>query len=288
MRNRGFTLIELMVVLAIVTVLIALLAPALHHAVDDARRIACVNNLKQIGTAMHHYHDTYSTFPPGWVAQDGYPGNGLEYGWGARLLPFHLDQEELAGKLDIRGRPDAKNALLQTKIPVFLCPTDTTPDLNPLRGNFATSNYSGSYGDQPFPRWAPLGQSDAWPGSMDAPMKSTGVFCRNSKVKVQDITDGLENTIFLGEKSSRGGGSVWFGVTDNAHEDDTLSDLSHGSTPNAGPNAFSSRHSAIVNVGMASGTVRSINVAINSTSAPYKGVWQLLGNKADGMVMPNY
>ena len=96
--RRGFTLIELLVVIAIIAILIALLLPAVQQAREAARRTQCRNNLKQLGLAMHNYHDVFLTFPSGWIAVDaGVPSahagtSGL--GWGAMLLP-QIDQANL-------------------------------------------------------------------------------------------------------------------------------------------------------------------------------------------------
>src|SRR5438128_1844485 len=92
-RRRGFTLIELLVVIAIIAILIALLLPAVQQAREAARRTQCRNNLKQIGLALHNYHDTMNTFPMG---MSGWPGTleGAEWGWGVFIIPY-LDQSAL-------------------------------------------------------------------------------------------------------------------------------------------------------------------------------------------------
>jgi prepilin-type N-terminal cleavage/methylation domain-containing protein len=90
-RMRAFTLIELLVVIAIIAVLIALLLPAVQAARSAARRMQCANNLKQIGLAMHGYHATHDTFPPGYItgtesSNPNSPETGSGWGWGAMLL----------------------------------------------------------------------------------------------------------------------------------------------------------------------------------------------------------
>ena len=94
--KRGFTLIELLVVIAIIAILIALLLPAVQQAREAARRSQCKNNMKQIGLALHNYHDVYNTFPPGYVGQTDVSilaGYGL-WSWSALILPY-IDQAPL-------------------------------------------------------------------------------------------------------------------------------------------------------------------------------------------------
>ncbi len=97
--RKGFTLIELLVVIAIIAMLIALLLPAIQRAREAARRMQCINNLKQIGLAMHNYESVFGTFPPGYIATlssgNGEPEfTGGGFGWGSMLLPY-LDENRL-------------------------------------------------------------------------------------------------------------------------------------------------------------------------------------------------
>lgn len=130
-RRRGFTLIELLVLMAIIGILIALLVPAVQQAREAARRSQCNNNLKQIGVALHNYHSTHSTFPPGYIGNlVGDPTNGKGWAWGAMLLPY-LDQAPLYKSLDLNRytlldvlATPSKRPLLQTPLAVFRCASD--------------------------------------------------------------------------------------------------------------------------------------------------------------------
>src|SRR5580692_6525108 len=102
-HRRGFTLIELLVVIAIIAVLIGLLLPAVQAAREAARRAQCSNNLKQIGVAMHNYHSTHDTFPPGYVTaismDAGNPEIGPGWAWGTMLLN-NLEQTPLYNNIN--------------------------------------------------------------------------------------------------------------------------------------------------------------------------------------------
>jgi prepilin-type N-terminal cleavage/methylation domain-containing protein/prepilin-type processing-associated H-X9-DG protein len=218
-RRRGFTLIELLVVIAIIAVLIALLLPAVQQAREAARRTQCKNNLKQIALGTMNYESSYSVLPPGWVASEGlyYTGVGASTGtgvngygswaWGALVLPY-IELAPLYNTLrvgeEIRFALDdpARLALMQQVYPTFRCASDLAPNINDRRGfagfggtrrNLSTSNYvawnSGSWG------WLP--------GFSDPPEDRKGMFTMNSKTKLRDVTDGLSNTILLGERTYR-------------------------------------------------------------------------------------
>ena len=199
-KNRnGFTLIELLVVIAIIAILVALLLPAVQQAREAARRSTCKNNLKQLGVALHNYHDSHNRFPPGYVEQVAFRSN---WGWGAMILPM-MEQGPLYDQLQI-GSPESlalvltnatgKVPLLQEGIPSYRCPSDTAPQINsdhvPLDINdnpveISTSNYVANH------------DGDYWVQG------DRGMFGQNSSYRFRDITDGTSNTIMLGERNWR-------------------------------------------------------------------------------------
>ena len=292
MKKRGFSLVELLVVIGLIAIVISILLPAIQQSRQDARRAHCRNNLKQFGLALHNYHDTFNCFPPGWVSKEGDPGTGARIGWQTMILPF-VDQAPLFNRINFHVPPSDAHGkpldMFQTAtITTFRCPADPAPALNPLRGDFGTSNYSGNYGHIAPPRLRPLGMSDVWPGSAVAPMTSSGIFARNSSVRIASITDGTSNTIVVCEKGFTSGAQIWAGVTDNGHEDDTLFDASHRSRINQGWTSASSRHGGGAHFVMCDGSVRFIADGIDSKPAPELGTYQRIAAKSDGNVVGDF
>lgn len=224
--RRGFTLIELLVVIAIIAILIALLLPAVQQAREAARRTQCKNNLKQIGLAMHNYHDTHNTLPPGYIARIPQNQTSSErglYGWGAYLLPY-IDQAPLYNLLQVGNVPLEQNlvtnlAALQTPLPAFRCPSDTGPTLNnfddaahpnDLSGTNHYNRHVTSDGTNRIPIATSnyvmvANTSDSTTPPVDsAPYgPAHGVGFQNSKVNFKDITDGSSNTLLVGERAWR-------------------------------------------------------------------------------------
>ncbi|MGQ0636285.1 MAG: DUF1559 family PulG-like putative transporter [Planctomycetaceae bacterium] len=204
-RKRGFTLIELLVVIAIIAVLIALLLPAVQQAREAARRTQCKNNLKQIGLAVHNYHDTHNIFPHAFYTHAVNTGNSqaADWGWTTYILPF-LDQQGLYNTLNpgpqkihtVAATLDGAR-LLQTSLPVYQCPTDTGPQPNTLRP-FTLIN-----GVVPAINPLHMGKSN-YPGCGGDINYQTGliVAVNISRVRIRDVTDGLSNTFLGGEKAT--------------------------------------------------------------------------------------
>jgi prepilin-type N-terminal cleavage/methylation domain-containing protein/prepilin-type processing-associated H-X9-DG protein len=202
-RTRGFTLVELLVVIAIIGILIALLLPAVQAAREAARRSQCTNNMRQIGLALHNYHDTFKSFPSGWIHP--IPTRHDAWGWGALILQF-AEQGPLHDVLEVGigfppssdDNPDPiKLPAAQTFLSMYRCPSDTGPDVNtdaPGNRNYipdvSVSNYACSSRS-----CRPLGDNQ----SSSDPRK--GGFYANSKTKMRDVTDGTSNSIAVGERA---------------------------------------------------------------------------------------
>ena len=188
LRRQGFTLIELLVVIAIIAVLIALLLPAVQQAREAARRTQCKNNLKQLGLALHGYHDQANTLPPGAIQSFS---TGLnESTWVTMILPG-LDQAPLYMMANFSasfGGAGANSVILGQKLPPMLCPSDN--DVEIALGSWARGNYAANSGRGIF-------TSTESPNPASRPF--SGPFTMNSKVKMADFTDGTSNTIIVAE-----------------------------------------------------------------------------------------
>jgi prepilin-type N-terminal cleavage/methylation domain-containing protein/prepilin-type processing-associated H-X9-DG protein len=228
--RRGFTLIELLVVIAILGVLMGLLIPAVQKVREAAARMQCTNNLKQIGLALHGYHDANSYFPPGYI--DGNPAGsstpdndvGPGWGWAALILPY-LEQNNVYSQINFnQGVGIGVNAQIsQQSLAVYQCPSDplqaafpvydsnfTNPIATVAHGNYVGCNgweecFNGAGGD-PQPGVGADGLSGGFGQA------GRGVFYRNSRTNTASVTDGLSNTIFVGERSSNHCPSTWTGA----------------------------------------------------------------------------
>jgi len=140
----GFTLVELLVVIAIIGILVALLLPAVQAAREAARRTQCTNNLKQLGLALHNYHDTYKSFPARGVfgaANTGPPMRAYHHTWIEAILPF-IEQQPLYDSVN-HNAPVWGQPIVGTAVPAILCPSDSTaPDSPAQSKNIAWTNYA--------------------------------------------------------------------------------------------------------------------------------------------------
>ena len=207
-QRRGFTLVELLVVIAIIGVLIALLLPAVQQAREAARRMQCSNQLKQIGLAMHNYHDTHQKFPAGAM----HIGNGLP--WLVKILPF-VEQGSLYDQFNMNLHNWSSNTPAgQNSVAMYFCPsgTDRTANYAPSgTTNIETTHYygvAGPKGTNPVTSTAyrydenPTDKPDFYGGY--ALQGVLGLYEKMGHIAFRDITDGTSNTLVVGEISQKG------------------------------------------------------------------------------------
>jgi len=211
-KRAGFTLVELLVVIAIIGILVALLLPAVQAAREAARRMSCSNNLKQIGLALHNYHDTYKTFPSGWFWT---AANNETYAWSVLILPY-IEQSNLHDQLDAnrttmyQGLQGPNSAIIaqaaQSRLPSYMCPSDTgftPPGLVHGDRHFGGGTGTAAAG---LGNWLPgvsnyigvMGHRDVNNANLNS-----GVLFAQQGVRMADILDGTSNTAAVGERDSK-------------------------------------------------------------------------------------
>jgi len=218
-RRRGFTLIELLVVIAIIGTLVALLLPAVQAAREQARRAHCQNNLKQIGLALAQYADRHGSLPPGYlsrydpiVRKEVGPG----WGWASMILP-ELEQQAVSNFIQFDTSIHSPSQLTVRTIPlgVFFCPTDSMP----LRWTATDGQawlYMGKVYTSNYPICDIAGSNYVGVFGIGEPgVDGEGIFYRGSAVRWNDITDGLTQTVCVGERSTNlnlgRGQATWVG-----------------------------------------------------------------------------
>jgi prepilin-type N-terminal cleavage/methylation domain-containing protein len=212
--RQAFTLIELLVVIAIIAILIALVVPAVQKVREAVARIQCANNLKQLGLALHSYHDSFKSLPTG-----GAKRNGYLIGWPARIMPF-IDEGNRVKAIEAM-RADALNTIepwrltaapnngaspvFTTPVMTFVCPSSELGSLSPdiqypnnpeiQATNQGALHYRANGGAVTLGLVQSTYSRHAW-------YATSGVIYPESQVRFTDITDGTSNTLLLGETSS--------------------------------------------------------------------------------------
>ena len=227
-QKRGFTLIELLVVIAIIAILVALLLPAVQQAREAARRAQCKSNMKQIGIAMHGYHETFTVLPMGFTNDYGRGrsisgtnynhspavGNGgsdrhkAQWAWSAYILPY-MDQAGTYGELGVGEKfaAEAMNnaavrAIVKQPLNAFVCPTDPGRSTN-TNGEYRPEALNGTRYDIARANYAGVADDNEGGGlnlTHDA-RNTKGVLFNDSNVKFRDISDGTSQCLMVGEKA---------------------------------------------------------------------------------------
>lgn len=243
---RGFTLIELLVVIAIIAILIALLLPAVQQAREAARRSTCKSNLKQVATALHNYHETFTGFPPGHIAAGGHRANAWVF-----LLPF-ADESAVYNRLNFNqggagsfwigtGGGGGNATTLSNFKPSYMdCPSSSLDDFTVESNgggpfNIFVSDYvliSGSNA-----------HSTADTNAVRGHISAGGTFFVNSNIKMRDFRDGSSNTMLIGEQSGQGRDASGSSVDiRSSHNNGAWMGNSYAETPNGTPTTWTANN----------------------------------------------
>lgn len=207
-KRRAFTLVELLVVIAIIGVLVALLLPAVQAAREAARRSSCQNNIKQLGIALHNYHDTNRKFPmAGFLTAPPVTNtsNPYHHTWLTALLPF-VEQQPLYDSTNMllpAWTNPTPQAIVAREIPTIRCPSDGGyTGASSEHHNIGLTNYAGSEG---YHWWETAYLDPAWGGNWTQLKKAgdySGLFTVNRLFDMANITDGTSNTVVVAETDS--------------------------------------------------------------------------------------
>ncbi|WP_339746885.1 DUF1559 domain-containing protein [uncultured Rubinisphaera sp.] len=304
---RGFTLIELLVVIAIIAILVALLLPAVQQAREAARRSACKNNLKQLGLALHNYHDTHQMFPINWTVNHNHNENTQEgFSWMAYILPF-VEQSALYDTInfDVDLANAANSAAAQVAISTYLCPSDPLNQKGRLTGRANAPSSGTAYGVNNYK--AVAGSNWAWgdhtgvvcvtcrrnPNSnngLDAGngfiARRTGYHAASPPTLMKDVTDGTSNTLAIGEALPGACNHTWW-WNSNAVTGSTGVPLNYYYPPGKYTIGdwprnynFASEHKGGGQFALVDGSVKFVSENIDT--AIYRGLGTISGSESTG------
>jgi prepilin-type N-terminal cleavage/methylation domain-containing protein/prepilin-type processing-associated H-X9-DG protein len=279
--RKGFTLVELLVVIAIIGILVALLLPAIQAAREAARRTSCLNNVTQLGLAVHNYQFNFETFPPGVTDPKGPIRNepeGQHVSWIVQILPY-MEERALFSRFDqAAGAYAGVNAPVRsTTVAILMCPSTPREPTNET-STIAYTTYAGCYND------------------VEAPIDvdNHGLMFLNSHVRYDEIYDGSSKTLLIAEKLIRPDDLGWVSGTratlrnttkieapkpqfaPSAEASDTPASQDVAASLFVG--GFGGYHPGVINAAFADGSTRAISDAIDLD------VWRQLGNRADGEI----
>src|SRR5262245_874366 len=207
-RRSAFTLLELLVSIAVIGMLVALLLPAVQMARESARRITCANNLRQIGLACHEHHDTYGVFPPGRVDAPFTVPQGQIIQGGHGFFPFllpYIEQEALAGiyRWDRKAQGPENQPVATTQLQILQCPSAepdrwTTAEEEPVTYGYGGNGACGDYGGD-----RDIDTLLVDMGLVDPAANYKGVLTRNYLTRLADIRDGASQTLLVTEYAGR-------------------------------------------------------------------------------------
>jgi prepilin-type N-terminal cleavage/methylation domain-containing protein/prepilin-type processing-associated H-X9-DG protein len=214
-QRSAFTLIELLVVIAIIAILIGLLLPAVQKVRESAARLQCSNNLKQIGLAMHNYHDARGAFPPGGVTQGFCCSTQSGTNWAIEILPYlELDNLFRLYNQGVTNENAANAGVRATAVKAYQCPSDASgpwttgnPASGPgsglqyMPGSYRAvsgrANISGALG------WFDNAEGAALPNQFKGPLHTVWTQLGLAQETFSTITDGTSNTLMVGEYATR-------------------------------------------------------------------------------------
>ncbi len=282
-RTRpGFTLVELLVVIAIISILVLLLLPAVNAAREAARRTTCLNNITQLGLAVHNYEYHFEHLPPGVINPDGPIRNvaeGNHTSWIVQILPY-LEENTLYARYDQQegAYGPGNDAVRRAAVTTLECPSD--PAVGTEEGEVALSSYVGCHHDSE----APIDENN------------NGLLFLNSAIRYSEIADGSSKTILLGEAVPSENDLGWVsGTRATLRNTSAIEPMDQSRWQPAGAGeaevvedplhvgGFSSAHAGgVANFAFADGSAKAISRDISPE------ILQLLGNRADGAIMPRY